>query len=247
MQAIILAAGVGERLGDTALGRPKALLEMGGASLLARHCRVLRAHGVTEIHVITGYGADLVAAELEALPDGSRIRRTLNPGFRLGSVMSLRAAGPVLRAGSPVLVMDADVLYDARVLARLIRSPLHNCFLLDRDYEPGDEPVKLCIRSGSIVEFRKQLPADLRCDMQGESVGFFRFDPDIAAALADRCDEYAAADRQREPYEEVIRDLVLATPDRFGYEDVTGLPWIEIDFPADIERARTEVLPRLAS
>ena len=35
----------------------------------------------------------------------------------------------------------------------------------------------------------------------------------------------------------------LADPDRFGYEDVTGKPWIEIDFPQDLARARAEVLP----
>ncbi len=48
-------------------------------------------------------------------------------------------------------------------------------------------------------------------------------------------------------YEEAIRDLLRAVPPgMFGIEDVTGLPWIEIDFPADVARAETEVLPRLA-
>ena len=39
--------------------------------------------------------------------------------------------------------------------------------------------------------------------------------------------------------------MLEAGPRRFGVEDVTGLPWIEIDFPDDIERARLEILPRL--
>jgi choline kinase len=247
MQAILLAAGIGERLGVAAGGRPKALLDMGGVSLLARHCRVLRALGVTDIRVVAGFRADLIAAELDALPDGRRIGRLQNAAFRLGSVLSLCAAGEALRSGAPVLLMDADVLYDERVLDALIRSRNQNCFLLDRHFEAGDEPVKLCIRDGRIVEFRKQPAPDLLCEIQGESVGFFRFAPDMAAALAERCDAYASGGRQLEPYEEVIRDLVLEAPDRFGYEDITGLPWIEIDFPADVVRARTEVLPRLTS
>lgn len=47
-------------------------------------------------------------------------------------------------------------------------------------------------------------------------------------------------------FEEALRAVLLASPpDRFGVEDVTGLPWIEIDFPADVERAEREILPAL--
>ena len=47
----------------------------------------------------------------------------------------------------------------------------------------------------------------------------------------------------RDSYDDVLRAMVLA--DRFGLEDVTGLPWTEIDFPADVSRARDEVLPQI--
>lgn len=247
MQAIILAAGVGERLGPAAEGKPKSLLEMGGASLLVRHCRTLRALGIDAIHVVTGFRAELMDAELATLPDNGSIRRIINTEFRLGSVISLWTAREILRSGTPVMLMDADILCDTRILRTLANTPVNNCFMLDRDFEPGDEPVKLCIRDGRIVEFRKQVPAGLDFDLQGESVGFFRFSPDVAAALATRCDEYVAQGLSREPYEEVIRDLALRSPLEFGYEDVTGLPWIEIDFPGDVARARDEILPRIMS
>ena len=46
--------------------------------------------------------------------------------------------------------------------------------------------------------------------------------------------------------EEAIRNVLLAsTKGRFGVEDITGLPWIEIDFAEDIVRAETDILPRL--
>ena len=79
-------------------------------------------------------------------------------------------------------------------------------------------------------------------DFQGESVGFFRFSPAIASRLARRIQEYIDQKRRSEPYEEAIRDLLLANPGEFGYEDVTGLSWIEIDFPEDIKRAELEIL-----
>jgi choline kinase len=53
--------------------------------------------------------------------------------------------------------------------------------------------------------------------------------------------------RRHEPYEEAIRDVLLTSQrGTFSFEDITGMSWIEIDFPADIERASSEILPRMA-
>jgi choline kinase len=141
--------------------------------------------------------------------------------------------------------MDADVLYDRRMLKRLITTPFPNCFLLDRVFEAGDEPVKLCVRADQLVEFRKHLSHELVYDFCGESVGSFRFSKAMAARLAERACYYLEHGWRDQPYEEAIRDLLRATPHEFGFEDITGLPWIEIDFPEDIRRAEHEILPRL--
>jgi len=53
--------------------------------------------------------------------------------------------------------------------------------------------------------------------------------------------------RRNDPYEETIRDVLLTSPrGTFAFEDITGLPWIEIDFAVDIERANSEILPRIS-
>jgi choline kinase len=47
-------------------------------------------------------------------------------------------------------------------------------------------------------------------------------------------------------YEVAIRDqLIDADPSVFKIADITGQPWIEIDFPEDVENAEREILPRL--
>lgn len=59
---------------------------------------------------------------------------------------------------------------------------------------------------------------------------------------------YIRQGRHQESYEEAIRDILLTSPrDTFILDDITGMPWIEIDFAADIERANTEILPRILS
>ena len=130
------------------------------------------------------------------------------------------------------------------LMARLVGSARPNCLLLDREIEPGDEPVKLSIADGRIVDFHKR--PQMAHEWHGESVGFFRFAPDTAAELAGRAAAYVSSGRGNLEYEEPIRDMILASPaDRFGFEDISGLPWTEIDFPEDVEKARG-LLPELA-
>lgn len=241
-QALILAAGVGRRLNGSAGPLPKALLSFGGRTLLVRHMLALRACGVEDVTVVAGFEA----AQIEAVVvTDSRVRLVLNPDYREGSVVSLWAARHVLREGRPVVLMDADVLYDARLLGRLVSSAHPNALLLDRDIEPGDEPVKLCIRDDRIVDFHKRPQAPH--DWHGESVGFFRFTPEAAAELAGRTEDYVTGGHRALEYEEPIRDMMQAAlPGLFRYEDITGLPWTEIDFPEDVAKA-SGLLPRLVA
>jgi choline kinase len=241
-RALILAAGRGLRMGVE--GPPKALLRFGRVSLLARHLAILDGCGVGDVAVTIGYCASEVRSEVARHERGGRIELIENPLFQQGSMVSLWHAREVLRRGAPVLLMDGDVLYDRRLIMRLLDSPHENVFLLDRDIEPGDEPVKLCVNDGRIVDFHKrpQIPHE----WHGESVGFFRFSAESAAELADRVEEYVAAGRINVEYEEAIRDMVLARGGKsFGFEDITGLPWIEIDFPEDVQKAEAVVLPQL--
>ena len=220
-KALILAAGIGRRLGEPGAGErkmPKALMDFDGKTLLARHIEILQALGIRDITVVTGFAAEQMAA---ALAEGPSIGVVVNPDFREGSVVSLWAGRTVLCSGAPVILMDADVLYDARLMARLIGSPNADCLLLDREIEPGDEPVKLCVRDGRIVDFHKR-PSEPH-DWHGESVGFFRFSSTAAKELADRAGEYIATGRRMMEYEEPIRDMIIASAaDRFGFEDITG-------------------------
>jgi choline kinase len=131
------------------------------------------------------------------------------------------------------------------MLAALLAAPKRNCLLVDRDFAPGEEPVKVCVAAGRIVDFSKR--PSVAHDWHGESVGFFRFGPAAARAVAERSALYVESGREEAEYEEAIRELILedAFDDRLGFAEVTGLPWTEIDFPEDVVHAERNVLPRL--
>jgi choline kinase len=247
MRAIILAAGRGLRLQQSD-GRqlPKCLLQFGGMSLLERHLRLLRGAGVDEIVLALGFRHDRVEAEIDRLEWQPRPEIVLNARFDLGSVLTVHTVAEAMTRGGDVLLMDADVLYDRRIAAALVAgdSPV-NRVLIDRDFEAGDEPVKLCVKDGVPIELRKQLAADLLYDTIGESVGFFRLSEAGARRLAELVRDYVARDCGHMPHEEAVRDLLRERSPVFEVADVTGAPWIEIDFPTDVIRAAHEVLPQL--
>ncbi|NEP11636.1 MAG: phosphocholine cytidylyltransferase family protein [Symploca sp. SIO2C1] len=245
MKAIILAAGVGNRLGKDGRDQPKCLLKFNGKSLLERHLECLRHCQIGEVAIVVGYQATKIQEKIEAVGAQDWVTTVYNPDYHRGSIISLWTSREHLAAVDDVLLMDADVLYDYRLLERLVNTDIQNCFLLDRDFEPGEEPVKLCIKNGQLLEFRKQVSPELVYDFCGESVGFFRFSSAIASRLVSRTEHYVIQGLQEEPYEDAIRDLLLDTPEAFGYEEITGIPWIEIDFPEDIQRAKEEILPKL--
>ena len=170
MQAIILAAGVGQRLG---VGHPKCLLSFCGRTLLERHLDNLRRFGVDDIIIVTGH---MAASVQTAVPEdhASTIRFAHNDRYTDGSAISLLCGLAAVDVCKDVLIMDADVLYDPLILGKLIE---HNdtALLYDRHFEPGDEPVKVCLHEDRIVAFSKQLSAGLEYDRIGESVGFFHF------------------------------------------------------------------------
>ena len=245
MKAIILAAGVGRRLGKDGEIQPKCLLRFNGKSLLERHLDYLCYCQIDTVAIAVGYQAEMIQDEIKRVGAETWVTTIYNPDYTQGSLISLWTLREHLAAGEDLLLMDADVLYDRHIIERLVKTDIPNCFLLDRDFEPGDEPVKLCVHNGQLIEFRKQVAPTLVYDFSGESVGFFRFDGAIAHRLAACTERYVAEGRYEEPYEEAIRDLLLDAPEVFGYEDITGLPWIEIDFPEDIQRAQNKILPQL--
>jgi len=246
MHAIILAAGRGNRLAEfNPDGRPKCLLEFGGRSLLARQLDILFGLGIRHTTLVVGYEADMIIDHVGALVSRPEVSFVYNPAFLKGSVLSLLAARKVMTSGESVLVLDADVLFHPQIMQRLIESPHPNCFLIDQEFVAGDEPVKIAIQQGSMVEFRKALAPDLVFDTLGESVGFFKFDDEIAAEISRICSNYQVEGLLDAPHEEALRDVLLARPKAFACEDVSGLPWLEVDFPEDLERAIKQVLPAI--
>ena len=245
MKAILYVAGRGMRLGARAQDRPKVLLSIGGRTLLDRHFENLTRAGVKELALVTGFQRDVLLEELLRLQTryAIAVREYENPCFTEGSVLSFHAALAELEdLRQPVLLMDGDVLYPAEMLKRLMHSRHPTALLVDREYgTDDDDPVLVPIKDGRPIDFVKQWQG--QADAFGESVGFFKVDPVDAPLVMASTKRRVAEGRRGDSYDDVLREMVQTG--RFGHEDVTGMPWTEIDFPEDVQRAENEVLPEI--
>ncbi len=239
MKVVILAAGVGNRLGDYNRDRPKCLLEVGGKTLLERMIESLLRFDVSPIIIGVGYEHEQIEGEVSDRFPGADVRLCYNPEFHKGSVLSLNQARENL--DDEFLLMDADVLFHDDILKRLLTTQHPNCFLIDRDFVNDGEAMVAMGRNCRITGYDRGLdPGD---ELAGESVGFFRISREFCTPLNESMNRHIEAGDLDMAYESLLTELIREH--EFGYEDITGMPWTEIDFVEDVERARDEILPLL--
>jgi choline kinase len=239
VKAIILAAGVGRRLGGTARGLPKCLVSIGGSALLTRTLRSLQKLGISSNVVVVGYEKDKIRHSVRQSTDETvPVKFLENPDYQKGSILSLWAAREEFT--DDLLIMDADVLFPDDLLSRLVHSRHPNALLLDPRSRSTGEEMMLMVKGDRVVRIARKVNDDY--DMIGEGVGFLKVSRKDASSLKEALESLISAGHHDVDYENAV-DLFLQKA-RVGYELVGSLPWTEIDFPEDIERAEREILPR---
>jgi len=230
MRAILLAAGRGRRLGSA---EPKCLIDIEGKTLLARHLTNMAQAGITALTVVVGFEQSRILAELVRLsPHPFPVEILDNPRFVHGSIVSLQVAGDRLLDGA--VWMDADVLYPAALLRRLVTSSHGNCVLLDGRSEESGEEMMVAIRGGRAVKIARRVGPEW--DFAGESVGFTKVGPEGGRVMKRLLDEEVAAGRLDQEYEAAMDRAFAEVP--FGHERVDDFAWTEIDFEEDVVKAR---------
>jgi choline kinase len=240
VNAIILAAGVARRLAPITDKTHKALLPVGGRPLLLRMLGALSDSGIREAVIVIGHCGDQVRAAAGTRLGRMGIRYLENPEYAKGSVLSLYAARAHMN--EPVLIMDADVLFPREFLRRLLAVPAPSALLLDKGFADTGEEVKLYTRGDRVIALgKKTLPE--AWESVGEGVGFFKCGAAAGPEFVRAMEHVIATGDGLNEYEDALHILLQRT--HVGWVDVTGLPWTEIDFAEDLQRAEDEVLPRV--
>lgn len=240
MKVIMLAAGVGKRMSAVTNIIPKCLIKIGEKTLLERHLETISLLGINDIVFVVGHFKEKIREAVEN-NNGSRfnIKYIENEQYAKGSILSLWYARNELN--DDVLIMDADVLYHDKLLIKLAESRNKNCFLLDENSKDTGEEMMLFVKGDKVIGISKVSSYD--CDFKGEGIGFLKLSANDCHILKNIVEEFEKSGKVNVEYEDALHELLYHCT--IGFEKVEDMPWIEIDFEEDIERARKEILPKI--
>ncbi len=233
MQAVILAAGYGSRLERVSRGLPKCLLPIGGRPLVEHQLEALHDAGVGKILVVVGHKADEVRKVL-----GHRVEFIENTRYaETNSLYSLWMARDWVKG--PFVLLNCDLLFDPEILDRLL-SKGGNGLAFDSTSSKGKEQTKVAVSEGKVIDLGKDLAPELS---RGESLGLLCFDTQGTHALFSRANALIESGAVNSWVIEGVRSA--CTEVEIKALNVAGMPWTEIDFPNDYERAQKVVLPAI--
>ena len=237
MRAILLAAGQGRRLLPYTKDIPKALLkvdEAGGLTIIEYQVKLLKLSGVEDIVVVVGYKGERIKEVL-----GSGITYIDNPDYEgTNSLYSAFLTLPFME--DDVVVMNADVLFHKGILEALLSDERDAVITVDSSSFLDEETMKVKVEDGLVVDIRKDLDPN---EAFGENLGVVRFRGEALEVLKDALKKLVDLGRVRDWFPAAFREFLKARP--LYFLDVAGLPWIEVDFPEDLFKARKEIYPAI--
>ncbi|SFM64622.1 NTP transferase domain-containing protein [Thermodesulforhabdus norvegica] len=230
--AVILAAGQGTRLLPYTKDHPKCMLPFDGVPLISLQIRCFLMCGIERIVVVTGYGSEVVEDWL-----GDSVEYVHNADFQTTSSMYSLWLG-LSKVDKGCFILNSDVLFHPEILRRLATDPHSEALAMDFDAHLNEEEMKVKVEGSRVVALSKSLR-----DGHGENVGLLKF----SAYGKQRLQETIGLLLEQGFRKEMVPFAVdrLAAEMYIEAVPVAGLPWIEIDFPEDYERALNEIFPRI--
>lgn len=239
-QVIMPAAGSSRRLRDLTREAPKALLAVDGRPLVTHSLEVLVSRGVRRVTLVVGYLHQRIHEALGERYGDLALEYVLNEQFATTEHgwSLLLSAQSWARERRPVLLMDADNLYDPAMLDRLLAAPHDDVVLVDERFDNREHAEELVLgRDGRVSGFRRGF-AGLERDYAGAFIGINRFSARFMAGLFAFAADLLARRGRCLKYERVLDAFLAAGAPTLRYLPCGAYPWINLNRPEDLERAR---------
>lgn len=236
--AVILAAGMGMRLGELNKSCPKGFLTLGDRPIIEESIAKLYRCGVQRIVMVTGYQADYYQV-LQACY-GDRIITVHNPDYATsGSLYSLYCARHDLQ--EDFLLLESDLVYEQRALDAVLAAPQKNVILLSGFTQAGDEVYVQ--GDGDRIQSMSKDPSQLTGDIVGEFVGITKISRALFQRLIAYAEHHLAATRQLAYETDGLVTVAQTYP--VHYTRVADLLWGEIDDQNHLHRVKEQIYPSI--
>jgi len=246
VQAIVLAAGRARRMEPISHHVHKALLPIGGSTILGRIVTNLEAIGVRRLTVVTGYRAQDVHDFLDQSHPELDVRYVHNSRFdHTNNIVSLAMAFDSISYDEDVILCECDLLLDENVMKRFEECPEPNVALVDR-WRPGMDGTVITVREGLVdaVYPPERQGEDFSYADTYKTLNVYRFSASfVRSTLHPLLSAYADTIDDNCYYEVVLAMLASLPKYRIAAQMIGSGSWIEVDDPNDLANARFQFEP----
>ncbi len=241
MQAIILAAGMGKRLGNLTASDTKCMLSVNGKTLIERSLDVLSAAGLSRVIIVVGFAGQRLKAYLGDSYKGLPIEYVENPIYdKTNNIYSLYLAKDLFQQ-EDTLLLESDLIYESQIIERLLAQPFPNLAVVDKYQSWMDGTVVTLNESDDILSFIPKKNFDYaNIPSYYKTVNIYKFSKDfIKKSYLPFLEAYSSALGRNEYYEQVLRVLLTLEQQNLKALRLHGEKWYEIDDVQDLNNAET--------
>ncbi|QPJ66718.1 MAG: NTP transferase domain-containing protein [Candidatus Nitrohelix vancouverensis] len=237
MQAVILLAGYGSRLGRDDLAH-KSFLPFGNETLLSRHLKSLQALGVAKAVLVLGHNHDAVRDYALGLNLDLPLEFIDNKVYRTtGNTLSLVLG--LKRTDQDVVILDGDVYYPQETFLDYVERSHANSFAVVSADINDAECAKVLLKDNGVISAfitKRLLTEQEKTDYKfgGEAIGFFKLNREAASRFTEMYYANEAA-YEKTLWEIPFSDFAQSNEIHFWAIDQPGC--FEIDTAEDYQEA----------
>jgi len=224
MDAVILAAGRGTRMGD--LETPKCLIDLGGTKIIDYQINCFKEMGVENIFVVTGHNSEMISNHLD-----NKVTLIENPDYATtNNLYSLWVAKKILK--NDFICIYSDLFFHKQILQNCINNEDEVCLVIEKNIR--DETMRVKIKGNYIIEVNKVIPIS---SASGNFIGLAKFKKESIGSLFLEISKLTSQHNLNAYYTSAIESMIKKGK-KIGFVETNNLPWMDIDEKHEIQKAK---------
>lgn len=239
MQAIILAAGMGRRLGKLTQNNTKCMVSLNGTPIITRMLEQLSHHDISRIVMVVGYKETELKAFLGDHYKNIPIQYISNPiYYKTNNIYSLALAKQQL-VEEDSLLLESDLVFDDDILSMLVNNPYPNLALVAKYESWMDGTMVRIDDDNNIVDFIPKAAFNYKDTASYyKTANIYKFAKSFSQTkYVPFLDAYCKAVGNNEYYENVLRIISFLQINDLKALPITNQKWYEIDDKQDLDIA----------
>lgn len=241
MQAIILAAGMGKRLGDLTANDTKCMVKMNNTPIIDRMILQLKKVGIKKIKIVVGYKRENIILHLKNTFPDTDIEFIHNAIYnKTNNIYSLFLAKEKLMEDDTIL-LESDLVFEDKLLEKIISDKNPNVALVAKYESWMDGTVVKLGYDNTIVSFISKNAFDYNeIDKYYKTVNIYKFSKAFSKnKYVPFLEAYCKSLGNNEYYEQVLKVIALLNDTELKGLPLNGEKWYEIDDIKDLNIAET--------